>query len=215
MNDLRNSILFLFVFVFAIFGIGNMDFVEQNLINFEPILFILVALTVLSAFIVVPLTHFSIYQFLFIWAAVFIIVRVIYWQVTMEHSSQLIILEFLLMEIGTGLAYDIGRQMRHVTRLLDELTAITYPNRTLDLHTAGDRISAELTRSRRYDRPLSLLVVQIDKLYAQQSFGKDDALQQDILTRFAVARMIGRVKPTLFYVIPTVVLSLFAPKLNI
>jgi GGDEF domain-containing protein len=189
MNDLRNSILFLFVFVFAIFGIGNMDFVEQNLINFEPILFILVALTVLSAFIVVPLTHFSIYQFLFIWAAVFIIVRVIYWQVTMEHSSQLIILEFLLMEIGTGLAYDIGRQMRHVTRLLDELTAITYPNRTLDLHTAGDRISAELTRSRRYDRPLSLLVVQIDKLYAQQSFGKDDALQQDILTRFAVARI--------------------------
>jgi GGDEF domain-containing protein len=189
MNELKNSILFLFVFIFAIFGIGNMDFVERNLINFEPIFFVLVALAVLSALVIVPLTHFSIYQFLSIWAAVYVVIRVIYWQMTTAHSGQLVILEFVLMEISAGLAFDIGRQLRQVSRLIDKFTAITYPNRTLDLRTAGDRISTELTRSRRYSRPLSVLVVQMDKLESQQALEKDESLQRDILTRFAAARI--------------------------
>jgi GGDEF domain-containing protein len=189
MNELKNSILFLFVFIFAIFGIGNMDFIERNLINFEPIFFILVALAVLSALVIVPLTHFSVYQFLSIWAVVYIIVRVIYWQMTTAHSGQLVILEFVLMEISAGLTFDIGRQLRQVSRLVDKFTAITYPNRTLDLRTAGDRISTELTRSRRYSRPLSVLVVQMDKLEDQQALEKDESLQRDILTRFATARI--------------------------
>jgi GGDEF domain-containing protein len=189
MNDLKNSILVLFGFIFAIFGIGQIDFVEQNLINFEPTFFILVALAVLAALVVVPLTHFSLYQFLFIWAAIYLIVRVVYWQMTTEHSFEIIILEFILIEISAGLAFDIGRQLRQISRLVDKFTAITYPNRTLDLRTAGDRISTELTRSRRYSRPLSVLVVQMDKLETSQILEKDESLQHDILARFAAARI--------------------------
>lgn len=189
MNDLKNSILVLFGFIFAVFGIGQIDFVEQNLINFEPTFFILVALAVLSALIVVPLTHFSIYQLLFIWAAIYVMVRVIYWKITMAHSIEIILLEFVLIEISAGLAFDSGRQLRHISRLVDKFTALTYPNRTLDLRTAGDRISTELTRSRRYGRPLSVLVVQMDKLEDQQILEKDESLQRDILARFAAARI--------------------------
>jgi GGDEF domain-containing protein len=108
---------------------------------------------------------------------------------TTEHSIEIIILEFVLIEIAAGLAFDIGRQLRQVSRLIDKFTAITYPNRTLDLRTAGDRISTELTRSRRYSRPLSVLVVQMDKLEDQQVLEKDESLQRDILTRFAAARI--------------------------
>jgi GGDEF domain-containing protein len=189
MTDLKNSVLVLFVYIFAIFGVAQIDFVEQNLINFEPVFFILVALAVLSALVVVPFTNLSIYQFLIFWAAIYTITRIIYWQVTTVQLIQIIILEFVLIEIAAGLAFEIGRQLRQVSRLVDKFTAITYPNRTLDLRTAGDRISTELTRSRRYSRPLSLLVVQMDKLEAQQVLEKDESLQRDILTRFAAARI--------------------------
>jgi GGDEF domain-containing protein len=189
MNDLKNSILILFAFIFAIFGLGNMDFVEQNLINFEPLFFILVALAVLSAFVIVPLTKFSIYQFLFIWAAIYIIIRVIFWQMTLSRAPEIITLEFVLTEISAGLAFDLGRQLRQVSYLLDQFTTLTYPNRTLDLRTAGDRISTELTRSRRYGHPLSVLIVQMEKLKDQQSLEKDVPLQRDILSRFVTARI--------------------------
>ena len=189
MSDLRNSIFILFGFIFAIFGLGNMDFVEQNLINFEPIFFIIVSLAILSAFVVVPLTKFSVYQFLFSWAMIYIIVRFIFCQMTTSRPPEIITLEFVLMEISVGLAFDIGRQLKLVSGLLDNFTAITYPNRTLDLRTAGDRISTELTRSRRYGHPLSVLVVQTEKLEDQQTLEKDISLQRDILTRFVTARI--------------------------
>jgi len=189
MSELKSSIIFLFVFIFAIFGIGNMDFVEQNLINFDPVFFILTALAVLSALIIIPLTHFSIYQFLFIWAAVYVVTRFVYWQMTTEHSIEIVILEFILVEISAGLAFDLGRQLRQVSLLIDKFTAITYPNRTLDLRTASDRVSAELTRSRRYGRPLSVMVVQMDKFENREALEKDESLQHDILTRFVAAKV--------------------------
>ena len=192
MNDLKNSILLLLVYILAIFGVAQIDFVEQNLLNFESIFFILVALAVLSALIIVPLTYISVYHFLLIWSAVYVIIRVVFWQASAEHSLQLLILEFVLMDISAFLAYDIGRHLRLVSRLLDELTATTFPNRTLNLRSAADRVGVELTRSRRYGRPLSLLVVRMEHLHGQLPIGKNDVLQRDILDRFAAAR-IGQV----------------------
>ena len=189
MNDLRNSIFILFAFIFAIFGLGNMDFVEQNLINFEPLFFIIVALAVLSAFIVVPFTKFSVYQFLFIWGIIYITLRFVFWQMTVTRGSEIVTLEFVLTEISASLAFDLGRQLRSVSQLLDQFTAITYPNRTLDLRAAGDRISTELTRSRRYVHPLSVLVVQMEKFGNMQSSEREEFLQQDILSRFVTARI--------------------------
>ena len=188
MDNLKNSILFLLVYIFAIFGIAQIDFVEKNVINFDSIFFILVALAVFSALIIVPLTFITFYQFLFIWAIVYVAVRIVYWNMTVHHSIELIVLEFVLVGISAGLSYDIGRQTKHVNRLLDELTTMTYPNRTMDLRSSGDRINAELTRSRRYHRPLSLLVVQVEKGLKKPS-RTGDVLEQDVLSRFSAARI--------------------------
>ncbi len=188
MGDLKNSILFLLVYIFTIFGIAQVDFVEKNLINFDSIFFILVALAVFSALVIVPLTFISFYQFLFIWAIVYGVVRVVYWNMAVHHSLELILLEFVLVGISAGLSYDVARQTKHVNRLLDELTTLTYPNRTMDLRSSGDRINAELTRSRRYHRPLSLLVVQLEK-GLPKSVRSDDVLERDVLSRFSAARI--------------------------
>jgi GGDEF domain-containing protein len=72
---------------------------------------------------------------------------------------------------------------------MDVLAQGTFPHRAIELETASEQIKTEFGRSRRYHRPLSLLVV--------HAFPKDDevvremlkSLQHDVLTRLSNARI--------------------------
>ncbi len=188
MNDLKNSVAFLFLFVLIVFGIAQIDYVETNLINLSPAFFILVTLAVVSGILVRPSARFSIYAFLVVWTAIYGLTWALYWRTTTLISLQIHGIQFLLIEIAAGLAFDIGRHINQVIHLLEGLTANTYPNRTLDFHTAEHRISAELTRSRRYHHSLAVLLVRLTDFEREQS--KDAMiLERDILSRFAMAKI--------------------------
>ena len=47
MNDLKNSVAFLFFYTLIIFGIASINYVEENIINFNPVFFILLTLSVI------------------------------------------------------------------------------------------------------------------------------------------------------------------------
>ena len=96
------------------------------------------------------------------------------------------IIQFLLIEIASGLAYAIGKNIDQVEHLLEGLSASTYPNRTLNLAGARDRISTELTRSRRYNRPLSVLILEFNPI--SQGNKTEEIVQRDILKRFTFAK---------------------------
>lgn len=187
MNDLKNSVAFLFLFVLIIFGIAQIDYVEENLINLSPAFFILVTLAVVSGILVRPSVRFSIYAFLVIWTVIYGLTWAVYWRTSTSVPLQIHGIQFLLIEIAAGLAFDIGRHINQVIHLVEGLTANTYPNRTLDFHTAEHRISAELTRSRRYHHSLAVLLVHLADFEREQS--KDAMiLERDILSRFAMAK---------------------------
>lgn len=189
MSDLKNSVLFLLLYIFTVFGLSQITFVEQSVINLDPIYYILASLAVLSAIVLIPYTNLSIYQYLVVWSLVYMVVRLVFWQNSRELPFDVNALEFVLVDIAAGLGYDFGRHVAQVSGLLEKLTVATYPNRTLDLRTAGDRINVELNRSRRYHRPLTLLLIHVDYVAVKSSSSRDDALQGDILARFAVARV--------------------------
>jgi GGDEF domain-containing protein len=94
----------------------------------------------------------------------------------------------MLVLISAGLSFDVGRQIAQVAGLVRGLTARTYPNRTMDLAAAEDRISAELTRSRRYHHPLSLLLLEVGS-FSTRELAEHPALQRDILTELATAKV--------------------------
>jgi diguanylate cyclase (GGDEF)-like protein len=190
MNDLKNSVAFLFLFVLIIFGIAQIDYVETNLINFSPAFFIMITLAVVSGILVMPSARFSIYAFLVIWTVIYGLTWVIYWRlVNPVIPLQVHGIQFLLIEIAAGLAFDIGRHINQVIHLVEGLTANTYPNRTLELHTSEHRISAELTRSRRYHHSLAVLLVQLDDFGREQQARDTMILERDILSRFAAAKI--------------------------
>lgn len=188
MTDLKNSVTFLFLYVLIVFGIAQINFVEDNIINFNPAFFILMALAVVSGIVVRPSPRFTIYVFLSIWAAVYALTWLLYWRDVNPAPLQLLAIQFLLVEIAAGLAFDVGRHISQVTNLLEGLTASTFPNRTLELRAAEGRIGAELTRSRRYHHSLAVLLVEMDEL-GQDRLKENVALSKDILSHFAVAKI--------------------------
>lgn len=190
MSNLKNSIAFLFFYLILIFGVAQVNYIEQNILNFEPAFFILIALTVLIGFYLPSISQISIYAYLIFWTIVYGLVWWFYWR-TLEHPSnvQTLGIQFILVAIAAGLAFDVGQHLRNMGTLFEGLSITTYPNRTLEIQQAEDRISAELTRSRRYHHPLSLLIVELEKGRYKYKRENLDGLQKDLLQRFAVARV--------------------------
>lgn len=188
MADLKNSVAILLSYVLIIFGIANISVVEDTIINFSPAFFILMTLAVVSAFIVRPSPKFTIYIFLGIWAGIYILTWAFYWRDMDPIPLQVHGVQFLLVEIGAGLAFDVGRHINQIVTLFEGLTASTFPNRTLELREAEGRISAELTRSRRYHHSMAVVLVELED-YGRDSLRKNIVLERDILSRFAVAKI--------------------------
>ena len=190
MTNLKNSIAFLFVYLILVFGVAQVNYIEQNILNFEPVFFVLIALAVLAGFYLPSVTRLSIYAYLLFWAVVYGLIWWFYWRIQ-EHPSNIQILgiQLILVTISAGLAFDVGLHLKAMNNLFEGLSVTTYPNRTLEIQKAEDRISAELTRSRRYHHPLSLLIVELEKNRFKYKRENLDGLQKDLLQRFAVARI--------------------------
>lgn len=190
MANLKNSILLLFSYLILVFGIAQVQYVEENVLNFEPAFFVLMAVAVLVGIVLPSMLRMSIYVFLIGWTVIYALVWLTYWRFHIPTLSfQLLGIQFILVIISAGLSFDLGKQIQLHDVLLNGLSSTTYPNRTLELDGANDRISAEITRSRRYQHPLSLLIIELRKGGIDQKENHLEGLQRDLLNRFASAKM--------------------------
>jgi GGDEF domain-containing protein len=190
MTNLKSSIAFLFFYLLLIFGVAQVNYIEQNIINFEPVFFVLIALAVLMGLYLPSITRLSIYAYLILWTMVYGVVWFVYWRFLAQPSNfEVLALQFILVTISAGLSFDVGRHLEAMNTLFEGLSVTTYPNRTLEIQKAEDRISAELTRSRRYHHPLSLLIVELEKGKLKKQRENLQGLQDDLLQRFAIARV--------------------------
>lgn len=191
MKNLKNSIVLLLAYIIIVLGIAQVDYIEQNILNFERVFFILFALSVFIGVFLPSAWNISIYVYLLIWAMIYGLTWLFYWRFFSNPLGlQVLGIQFILLSISAGLAFDVGNHLKILMNLFEGLATTTYPNRTLDLQEAGDRISAELTRSRRYHHPLSLLIIELEKDKSQRHEGKHmEGLQHDLLRRFAIARV--------------------------
>jgi GGDEF domain-containing protein len=188
MKELRNSILLLLFYLIAVLGISLVQYVEYNFVDFEQAFFVLFAITAIAGIVTVPRIHPTIYAFLVFWAGVYGLTWVVLWRGEML-PPQLHVLQLILIEISAGLSYVVGSHVNEVENVLGKLTASTYPSRVLDIREAGERINVEITRSRRFNRPLAVLLVRLQGLHEKEAWKKFESLQQDLLKRFAVAKV--------------------------
>lgn len=190
MKNLTNSIALLLAYLFLVLGLAQIRTFELHVVYFERAFFLIMTLAVFAGFLNLGRYRLQIYAFLAFWAGVYTIVWQIYWR-SLASPPDLgeVAIQFVLMEVAAGLAHNVGSHIAELDSLFDGLSSSTYPNRTLDMNSAGDRIQTEITRSRRYNRPLTVLILRLhrsEKAVHAQQIAK---FQADLFNRFALSKV--------------------------
>jgi GGDEF domain-containing protein len=123
------------------------------------------------------------------WAVIYALVWLQYWRFDSGTSLQELLLQFILVELAAGLAFDVGRRIGQIDKILEGLSSSAYPNRTKHIHAAQEIINDELTRCRRYHHPLSLLVIRLERVKEKNATQHLEPLERDMLERFANAKI--------------------------
>lgn len=192
MSELKISITMLVTYVIITLGLANIDSFQESVIDFSPLFFIFVGVIVFSQLMITGNIirrglQISYYMVVLFWSVLYVIAAI---YVDAEGKPiQVHIIQLLLVTISAGLAYDVGKRINQVDETLNGLSLSAFPNRVRELATSQDLISAEITRSRRYHRPLPILVLKLKQRDADHDLNQYEALERDILERFAVARV--------------------------
>jgi hypothetical protein len=170
--------------------LGQADYIGRPIINFASYFYVV-------AMIGVPLTLFFPYISrvptkvpLAFWAGVYVLLLFFIDRgltTTSDEELAVAVLEFVILEAGIWLAHQLSLQINHAESVMDELAVGAFPNRAQELDESSQRVRIEFTRSRRYHRPLSMLLMQVDPETHREDGVRN--IQYDILNRFTAARI--------------------------
>lgn len=191
MNELKVSITILVSFVIAVLGLANIEQFQESILDFSPVFFVLIAIVVFSELILVNMlirmgVKLNYYAIVGLWIIVYIFIWIFYLRDSKPIEVHLI--QLLLILLSSILAYDVGRRVGELDKTLEGLSSSAYPNRARDILDSKDLISAEITRSRRYHHPLSILTIRLEKPKSKAGWKDLESLADDMFQRFAIAK---------------------------
>jgi hypothetical protein len=189
-TNLKKSFFWIAFYLLIILTLAQLDYSDRPIINFASY-FYLAAIFLVPVMIFVPSLHkVSVILPMFFWGAIyFALFQLVDRDRTASVNIEVIILEIAVLEVGVWLSYQLAVGISQSESLMDVLAQGTFPHRAIDMDNASEQIKTEFGRSRRYHRPLALLVV--------HAFPKDDkvvremmkSLQSDVLTRLSNAHI--------------------------
>ena len=191
MTNLKRSFFGVAIYLALIFVLGQFDYTGHPIINFASYFY-------LAVMIAIPLTLFfpgvsrvSIYVPLFVWAGVYLVLLQIINRNYSANKGELpvVVLEFILLELGVWFAHQLAMQISHAESFMDALALSAFPNQSRDIDSENQRIKIELTRSRRYHRPLSVVIVETESEEDKSTREMLKSIQHDLLSRFTSARV--------------------------
>ena len=191
MTNLKRSFFGAAVFLAVIFVLGQADYADRPLINFANYFYLAVLVAIPLTLFFPRISRISVYIPLLFWALVYIILLQLINRNYSANKGELavIALEFMMLEIGVWFAHQLALQISHAESIMDALALSAFPNRARDIESENQRIKIELTRSRRYHRPLSVVIIQSEAdidLLSREAFKN---IQQDLMSRFTSARV--------------------------
>ena len=191
MRNLRNSVIALFLFFSIVLSIAQVKYVEENLLDFQAAFFVMLVVATLLGILGPSRLKVSIYSYMGAWILAYVFVWAVYWRfLSNPRTIEELTVQFLLIQVAAALSHNTGTQINQVNAVLDEVANGAYPNRTLSFSMAADAINREMTRSRRYSRPLSIIVFQFA---GPLSYSKQySAIEKDLTSHFLAAK-IGRI----------------------
>jgi Ca2+/Na+ antiporter len=191
MTNLKRSIFGAAIYLAVIFVLGQADYADRPLINFANYFYLAVLVAMPLTLFFPRISRLAVYWPLLFWAGVYIVLLQLINRNYSANEGELavIALEFMMLEVGVWFAHQLAVQISHAESIMDALALSAFPNRARDIDSEHQRIKIELTRSRRYHRPLSLVVVESESEDGELTKEAFRNIQHDLLTRFTTARV--------------------------
>ena len=191
MTNLKRAFFWAAIYLAVIFVLGQADYTGRPIINFASYFYLAVMIAVPVTLFFPSISRVSSFVPLAMWAGVYLVLlQVIDRELTANAEEfPVIILEFVLLEAGVWFAHQLALQIGHAESVMDALALSAFPNRAHDIEAESQRIKIELTRSRRYHRPLSLVVIESESDDQKTTREMLKSVQQDLLNRFTSARV--------------------------
>jgi len=194
MSSLKQSIFWLGLYIAIIYILAQFDYADAPIIDFAKYFYFLVIIEVpITLFF--PLTSkVSVYVPIIVWGSVYLVLlQVVDRSVSAPNTTfPIVILEFILVILGVWLAYQLAYGISHAESVMDAMALSAFPNRTQSLEDGSGQVKMEIARSRRYHRPLGMLVLQINPADHFEAENLIFSVQHDLSSRFSFAR-IGQV----------------------
>lgn len=191
MTNLKRSFFGASIYLALIFVLGQADYANRPILNFANYFYVTVIVALPLTLFFPSISRVTVYVPLFFWAAVYLILVQVINRGYSANKTQLsvVVVEFILLEVGVWFAHQLASQISHAESIMDALALSAFPNRARDIDSEHQRIKIELTRSRRYHRPLSVLVIQMESDGEKMTREMLRSVQHDLLSRFSSARI--------------------------
>lgn len=192
MSNLKRSIFWLGVYLVAILVLAQFDYSGAPIINFAKYFYFLVMFAMPLTVFMPGVSKVNIAVLLFVWGCVYILVLELSdrsLSAAMQNDFPVILLEVILLEIGVWFSYQLAEGISHAESFMETMAISVFPNRTVSIDHAAPRINSEIMRSRRYHRPLSLLLVQLDPNDDVPTPEMIQVVKSDLWNHFSFARI--------------------------
>ena len=191
MTNLKRSFFGAAIYLAVIFVLGQADYADRPIINFVNYFYLAVLVAMPLTLFFPSISRVSVFVPLGVWAGVYFVLLLTIDRRLSTNSNEIsiIVLEFILLEAGVWFAHQLALQISHAESIMDALALNAFPNRARDIDSENQRIKIELTRSRRYNRPLSVVVIETESEDEKTTREMLRSVQQDLLSRFTSARV--------------------------
>jgi GGDEF domain-containing protein len=191
MTNLKRSFFGAALYLTVIFVLGQADYANRTIINFANYFYVAVIVAMPLTLFFPSISRVSALVPLGIWAGVYFVLLQLLdrSRSTSSNEFSIIALELLLLESGVWFAHQLALQISHAESIMAALALSAFPNRARDIESENQRIKIELTRSRRYHRPLSVVVIEADVADEKATREMLKSIQHDLLQQFSSARL--------------------------
>lgn len=191
MTNLKRSFFWAGIYLAVIFVLAQMDYISSPIIDFASYFYLSIMIAMPVTLFFPSISRVSANVPLLVWAGFYLVLlqTIDRSASAIEGQFSVIVLEFILLEVGVWFSHQLAVQISHAESIMDTLALSAFPNRAHDIDMENKRIKIELTRSRRYHRPLSIVVIESESADEKVTREMLKSIQHDLLIRFTSARV--------------------------
>jgi hypothetical protein len=191
MEKFKLRLLLLIIYSFALFALDRVG-ISLGVLDFHPFFYLLVVLALVATIVFPILRNTPLYVVVTLWGGIYLVYEFSsrWSSIIAGNEFQLTVIELLLLEASVLLVRELGEGIDDLERTIEEYSFVIFPARVIDLKDAGEPIKLELTRSRRHNRPLTVVVAECNEDITQNLRGEGSGnIQFDLTGRFVLARL--------------------------